>query len=200
MDLQRLRQETAADHDRTEAAVPLISDGLTREAYAEVLARMYGFIRGWEIWADTHTPDDLRALLAERQRSGLIARDLAWLGHAVPAGEANFSAEAVTRPEFLGRMYVVEGSTLGGQYLAAHVETQFGFTRGEGNAYLSGYGARTGSMWNQFKAFLLEVPDTDAEAVIQSAKQMFASFEEWMIAPHGGPGEPRTESGRETHG
>ncbi len=200
MDLQRLRTETAADHERTEATVPLMAEGLTRAAYAEVLRRMYGFVRGWELWADSHAPEDLRGMLLARQRSGLIAQDLAFLDVTLPERVAEFGASgAVTRASFLGSMYVIEGSTLGGQYIAAHAEKVLSLRPGEGDAYFTGYGARTGSMWNGFKDLLRELPDADADEVIRSAKWMFAGFEQWMTGPGGGSGEPRTDSEQDMH-
>ena len=202
MDLNRLRKETAADHDRTEAAVPLMADALTRDEYADVLTRMYGFIRGWEVWAGEHAPGDLRPLLWERQRSGLLCRDLGSLGRPLPEAVAwmpDAAGQPVTRSAFLGRMYVVEGSTLGGQYIAAHVEKTLGFVRGKGNSYFAGYGARTGSMWNEVKQLLVQVPEAESGELIAAARQMFAAFEQWMLLPSGGPGKLRTGSEQDTH-
>lgn len=195
----QLREATAADHDRTEAAVPLMAAGLTGAEYAEALVRMYGFVRGWEVWAQAHCPVPVRPLLAERQRSALIAQDLAVLGCAVPREIALLPAEPATPAAFMGRMYVVEGSTLGGQHIAAHVAKRFGFEHGKGNAYFTGYGPRTGSMWNQFKALLLEVPDAEAGEVISAAKQMFAAFEGWMLRAGEHPGQAHPESRQEFH-
>ena len=206
MDLQKLRRETAADHDRTEAAVPLLRERLSRADYARVLARLYGFVRGWERWAAARVPADLRPLLAERQRSRLIVQDLEFLGQPLPGHVAALDsiseAQPVSRASFLGAMYVMEGSTLGGQYLAVEVERTLGLRHGEGNAYFVGYGARTGSMWNGFRAVLAALPEADADEVIASAKRMFAAFAQWMLAADGGGAEPqidRTESGTDLH-
>ena len=44
----------------------------------------------------------------------------------------------------LGAMYVMEGSTLGGQLIARHVELVLGLTAGQGNAHFRGHNERTG--------------------------------------------------------
>lgn len=193
MDLAHLREATAAAHDRTEAAIPLLTAKLTLTEYARVLSRMYGFVRGWELWAAEHVPDDLRTELEARQRSGLLVRDLGFLSEAVPEVTATLATgEKISRAGFLGRMYVMEGSTLGGQYLAVEMERRVGLRHGEGNAYFAGYAAQTGSMWNAFKGLLLNVPDADADVLIAAAKTMFAAFEQWMTVG-GGDGAPRKE-------
>ena len=203
MDLKQLRESTAGDHDATESSVPLMSPDLTISAYIGVLMQLYTILCVWDAWAARHAPADLMPLVAERRRSNLLGEDLARL-HAGP--EATIADVALTRrldgllathmpcrAAFLGAMYVVEGSTLGGQYIAKHVEDRFAFPRGEGDAYFRGYGDRTMPMWREFQAVLREVPDTDAPAVISAAKEMFTIFGEWMR--HAVPTERKLQTG-----
>jgi heme oxygenase (biliverdin-IX-beta and delta-forming) len=73
----------------------------------------------------------------------------------VPLMDQKFGADAsgVARPtvpemtsaaDLLGAMYVMEGSTLGGQLIARHVELVLGLTAGQGNAHFRGHNERTG--------------------------------------------------------
>ena len=88
--------------------------------------------------------------------STLLQQDLQAMG--AKAGEetlpqSNMESSAVIgdpRSIFLGRMYVMEGSTLGGQYIARHVEETLGLSSGEGNSYFRGYGEATGERWREF--------------------------------------------------
>ena len=188
MDTLRLRQATAADHAGTEDSVPLMSPTLTREQYVDALRRFYRIIRAWDAWADAHAPEDLRAMVAERRRASLLADDLLTMGEAAAPAEddvphARMEATAVPgdpRAVFLGRMYVMEGSTLGGQLLARHVEQQLGLEPGRGDSYFAGYGDHTGRRWREFKALLEALPDTDTDTVIASARNMFNLFGESM--------------------
>ncbi len=184
MDLQRLRDETAADHERVERLAPLMNPGLTRRDYVAVLSRYYGFVKGWEDWAWTRVPEDLEPVLLDRCRSLLLRDDLAYFGEPAPpfVSQPDFSVPG-TRAAFLGAMYVVEGSTLGGQYIASHVEQALALRHGEGNAYFVGYGSRTGSMWRDFQALLTAIPDEEQTAVVNAARKMFASFESCMQPP-----------------
>jgi heme oxygenase (biliverdin-IX-beta and delta-forming) len=185
MDLDYLRQATRSDHEATESTVSLMDPALTRADYVEVLQRMYGAVRAWDEWSTVHAPPVLAPLLAGRHRSPLIAADLDTLQAPTPSidNDTNASLAAYLQGDetqrtaaFLGAMYVIEGSTLGGQYIARHVEQTLGFEPGHGDSYFRGYGDQTGSMWRDFKAVLAEVPDAHTDLVVQSAKQMFAFF------------------------
>jgi heme oxygenase len=189
MDLQRLREETRADHEATEGVVPLMDPELTRAAYVEVLQRMQQVVSAWECWAARHAPARLATMVRERRRGRWIEEDLKLLGgRAAGPSEADVrelekALSPVAAPSeavFLGAMYVMEGSTLGGQYIARHVEATLGLGPGVGDAYFNGYGAETGSMWKGFKVVLAAVPDEQTAEVITAAKAMFRFFSERM--------------------
>ncbi len=189
MDVDRLRAETRNEHEAVEGLVPLMAEDLTRDQYAETLRRMYSVVHGWELWAAAHAPEPYRDFLVERQRSPLIKRDLQFLGKAIPTEDADWTSSALTQhflagddsalasaPDFLGAMYVMEGSTLGGQYIARYVEEKLALPAGQGNAYFRGYAEHTGSMWQRFKQHLIALPDDNALQVIAAAKLMFGIF------------------------
>jgi heme oxygenase len=183
MDLKRLRQETAVQHAATEETVPLMRDTLTRAEYAECLRRFYRVVQAWDRWCDAHVPADLVPLLKGRRRADLLVADLRCLGEAVPETTWDRMERTVPgdpRSVFLGRMYVMEGSTLGGQYIAKHVEERLGLTHGEGDSFFVGYGDATAARWQEFRAVLAAVPEGEAKTVIDSAKEMFELFEEAM--------------------
>lgn len=177
MDLSYLRQATRAEHEGTESTVPLMKEALTRAEYVQTLQRMYRAVAAWDAWSGQHVPARLANLLHGRQRSSLLAADLAALNATTPEDQAPVTLPSVTtEAEFLGRMYVMEGSTLGGQYIARHVEETLALEPGVGDAYFRGYGERTGAMWKAFQAVLVEVPERQTEEVVQAAKAMFAFF------------------------
>lgn len=178
MDLEYLKQATRPEHEGTESTVPLMSAGLTREQYVVTLQRMYGAVHAWDTWSTQHVPPHLTALLAGRQRSSLIEHDLGALHADIPGNMTTEGLPEVSASDadFLGRMYVMEGSSLGGQYIARHVEETLGLTPGHGDAYFRGYGEQTSAMWKAFKAVLAELPDEQTETVVRAAKEMFAFF------------------------
>ena len=195
MDPIRLREQTAGEHAATEDTVPLMSPTLTREEYIVLLGRLYRVVSAWDRWVDANAPPDLLPLLRGRRRATLLAQDLRAMGASIPTSDNALSEgrmEASDVPSdprsiFLGRMYVMEGSTLGGQYIARHVEETLGIRPGEGNSYFRGYGDATGERWREFREVLKALPDTETDTVIASAREMFAIFGEAMRAPRSEP-------------
>ena len=181
MEIQRLRSETAADHDAVEGSVPLMSDALTAEEYVSSLRAMYGMVAAWEDLLDRSAPAWVLALLTTRRRKHLLARDLAHFGAALPAESGPALPVFPGDAGLLGAMYVMEGSTLGGQFIARHVERVLGLVPGEGNAYFRGHAERTGTLWKEFLEVLrTAVPDSETGTAVVAAKAMFGSFGEWM--------------------
>ena len=185
MNLERLRRETSAEHLAVEGSLPLMSATLTVETYVRCLERMYGMVAGWEETAAATAPEWLREMVVARRRRHLLESDLGWFGIAESEiwqhVERPGLPDLCEVPEFLGAMYVMEGSTLGGQLIARHVEAVLLLETGRGSAFFRGHGAETGALWKEFCQVLrTRVAEDDAERVIGAAQQMFRAFGEWM--------------------
>lgn len=188
MDLRRLREETRPEHEATEALMPVMAPGLTVPEYTRVLRLLLPIIRGWEQWAAGAAPERLRPLLAARRRQHLLESDLRTMGEASAGAEGDavdWAAVVADGPEaqgtgfeaaFLGAVYVMEGSTLGGRFLARQVEAALGLAPGRGNAYFQGHGDETGRLWREITAEIAAVPEGESERVIRAAKRTFAAF------------------------
>jgi heme oxygenase (biliverdin-IX-beta and delta-forming) len=178
MDPLKLREATADLHAQTEEGVPLMKPDLTLAEYVSVLRRFYRAVAAWESWAEKHVPERWRPMFEQRRRSRLLLEDFRALG----VTSDNNSPDEVPFPllendaSFLGAMYVVEGSTLGGQYIARHVEEVLHFAPGVGNAYFRGYGDSTGAMWKEFRAVVAAMDDRESGDVIEGARKMFRMF------------------------
>jgi Heme oxygenase len=181
LDIQRLRQETEADHRAVEDAVPLMHKGLDKAQYVQCLQKIYGVVAAWEERAAEIGPEWLQLTLLARQRKPLLERDLAWFGVTEKENGRPMLPEMNNLPSLLGTMYVMEGSTLGGQIIARHVETALHLSEGHGNSYFRGHGSQTGPLWKEFCEMLkLRISDEQTGAVVISAKAMFNTFGRWM--------------------
>lgn len=179
MDPLYLKEATREAHQRTESGMRLMDADLTAERYVAYLKRFYGIIASWEKYAAEHAPAALREAVAERRRADSLVADLADF-NAKPPAEVAVIPEFGSLAEFVGAMYVIEGSTLGGQYIARHVEEVLHLTSGFGNRYFLGYRDKTGAMWQQFRQIVASVPDSDSDCVVGAARTMFQIFDEWM--------------------
>ncbi len=194
MDIEVLRRSTAADHDAIEGAVPLMSERLTPECYVAVLERMHGVVAAWERMGESAAPVWMQPMLQRRKRRALIERDLRFLRRssapdlddpALDSPDQALDAPAMpvfgSDAEFLGAMYVMEGSRMGGLLIAKHVEAVLRIEAGRGDAYFRGDGGETRAMWREFLEVLrTQVPDEETEEVIRGARRMFGLFGAWM--------------------
>lgn len=181
-----LKAHTGALHERLEASLDLTGSGLDRERYATMMARFHGFYAPLEpalLGADW---PDHGVRYAERLKTPSLRRDLAAFGMTPEAIDALPVCEALPRVDTaarrLGCLYVLEGSTLGGQFLTRHFATALGLTPDTGCAFFSGYGPATGPRWAAFVKLLdaLDTPDTRAEA-LDAALETFERLEAWMV-------------------
>lgn len=206
MDLKLLREATRPEHEATEAAVPLTQPDLTETDYVAVLQRLHGVVCAWDTVAAAEAPEAYAELVRQRRRCASLEADLQFFGASSPVppaalpdqirsliapknqqqpgrlqvnGPDERSSERSSR--FLGAMYVLEGSTLGGQYIAHHVEAALDLRPGEGDRFFRGYGQETMPKWREFQQVLLAVPDAQGDAVIDAAKGMFGIFRTWMM-------------------
>lgn len=185
MNPKDLREATRAQHESVEGSVPLMRDNITREEYIAVLQRMYGVIGAWEEWLHQHAPAEWWPLLQGRERLPWLVEDLKFLGAKVPENEGPSLDALREMAGLIGGMYVMEGSTLGSQLIARHIEKVLHLTKGHGNSFFNGRGEQTGAMWKDFCALLETVEENEAPKVIAGARTMFRIFEEWMRQTNG---------------
>jgi heme oxygenase len=178
--LQALRLETRPAHDALEQNAfnqQLTAGTVTEAAAAHFLAKMYGFLAPYEarLKAQNLGPE---WEADTRQRAHLILTDLNQPAAALPI--CPDLPPLATWPQLLGVMYVLEGSTLGGQVIARQLAKQNIPLR----LYFSGYGERTGSLWKAFCQLLSQeaTPDNEAD-IVQSASLTFQKLATWLNQP-----------------
>ena len=157
---------------------------LTLAEYRDLLARLFGFHEAFDAAFPSAPAAFARAIdLHARSRSEALAQDLAALGVAprIPALPLCATApRPKSEPQWLGALYVTEGSTLGGAQIARALEA-LGIGE-DGRRFFTAYGDLRSAMWRLFLARLetwAEDPEASAE-VEASALAAFESFEVWM--------------------
>ena len=183
--LDRLRARTRPLHDAVERDLDWQRRVSTLAGYRALLARWWGFHATFEpeIAAALERAGDAD-LLRPRRKLHLLRDDLLHLGMRSEAIEAlplcSPSVAIALRAEALGALYVVEGSTLGGQVIARHVRRALGpALAGGGLRYFTAYGARTGAMWRAFCDELATEHPSRVDALLDRAEQTFAAVREW---------------------
>jgi heme oxygenase len=181
--LRLLRTGTAAEHEAVERSLDLLDPGLDRLRLVEVLGRLHGFWRaaeaGLDAWAAEHAADAAAVTWPRRRRAALFAADLGVLGAAPPRPVPELAALPGTGAA-LGRMYVLEGSTMGGRFIDRHLATLPDLADTRLRAF-SPYGAETGAMWHGFRqAVRAHVADgVEPAAVVTAARGTFQALAAW---------------------
>lgn len=181
MNITRLRESTAAEHRAVEGTMPLMKPDLTREEYVACLQRLHGIVAAWDDTARQQAPPSMQDVLRPRLRGHLLEADLDWFGSDDEKENRPTLPDLNDEALFLGALYVMEGSTLGGQLIARHVEETLGLEPGRGDLYFRGHGEQTGPMWREICNLLrTRVPEELSDRVIESARRTFRAFHSWM--------------------
>jgi heme oxygenase len=189
MILVKLKHGTRAEHERIECAVPLLSDSLDRVTYDRYLEKLLGFHEPLEHALALHPWQQVGIDFEARRKTELLLRDLRYLGYSEAALAAVARCTALPPlpdlPAALGCLYVLEGSTLGGQILSRHVTRQLGLAPAAGCAFLASYGKAVGPMWRTFGERLAAFPcdEATADRMVESARATFRALEHWLTAP-----------------
>jgi len=184
--LAKIRAHTGPLHEELEAVLNIPEQVRSREQYTGLLARFAALYGPWEARLRSYEPE-FKALgidLSARLRGHNLQRDLAALEANVrlPSGE-RFAPSLAGFPEALGSLYVLEGSTLGGQVLTRHFREALGLGP-EALHFFSSHGTETGRYWKEFCA-ALEVYGARASAeenerTLRGAEAAFAAILAWF--------------------
>jgi heme oxygenase len=178
----RLRAETAESHAALEATFNLERVLNSRDAARHVLERFYGF---HIVWEPAMARTDAAGFAAARSRLPHLRADLARLGCAEADLAAVARCEAAaglpdSRAGSIGSLYVLEGSTLGGQLISRALKDA-PWAPPEGLTYFNPYGPKTGEQWRAFMAWADTAAVGDDEAaIIAKANETFELLQAWL--------------------
>ena len=164
--MHRLKAATATHHERLERRVDIASRVGSRDAYRELLERLYGFYRPVEARLEPF------AVPAVTPKLPLLVADLEELG-SDPANLPLARRLPAVRDlrEALGVSYVLEGATLGGAVIAKLARRELGVQA----AFFGAYGRDVARRWRAFGAV---VDEHGAECA--AAVACFEDLEAWL--------------------
>lgn len=175
-----LKEHTKMNHQLLEKKLVARMRAMRNEAdYAALLGVFYSYFGGLEVLINHKLDTSLLPDHAQRRKTLSLAKDLEALGCRLPqlAGDDRLPAIGNNSRAF-GALYVIEGSTLGGQIIAQMIRKQLNIT--EGLTFFEGYGEKTMAMWENFKLSLNSRAELDATEVVQTANETFWKFSEWI--------------------
>ena len=180
--LEQLRERTRTHHERLERDLAIERKIENVSDYCGLLRRWYGWYAPFEQLVLMEADDRVRALYADRWKLPLLERDLASL---CVDGRAEIPRARVATPgamaEWVGTLYVLEGSTLGGQVISRMVEERLGLQNGQGYSFYRSYGDKVGARWREFRAFAQDaLSPEETESAVAAADQTFQALHQWL--------------------
>lgn len=193
---QRLRHATQPIHRRLEARLPLLDSRLTATRYRNLLRTFFGFYVPLEASMEKSAPPALSADVARRRKSRWLLEDLLSLGDSTQIIETlplcGELPQMTSQADVLGALYVVEGATLGGQFVVTSLCNSLGRNADRSVRFFTSYGPRVPEMWSSLLRILeaAAYDELEEQAILASACRTFASFEQWLILHHGDKQSP----------
>ena len=187
--MYQIKEATKPYHDKIEqnTLTKSVADGtITKEDYIRLLCKFYGFYQQSELMlAQSKLWSTYQFDIAQREKTPLLLQDLSFFGYDVSQiALCQDMPHLDTDSQKLGYLYVVEGSTLGGQYLSRVLEKQFGFVTNQGASYFNSYGtANIGSMWKNFMEVLVKATQdhlVSEQEVINTSILTFQKLDTWL--------------------
>jgi len=195
-----VRAATREAHDGIESLASmrrLVSADYTLDEYRVLLKRLHAYVAALEEKFEATPADRLNLARARTPRllADLAALDAEPLATALnPLGalkDIDF-ADASNRAAVL---YVMEGSSLGGQVIRRALFAHLGPAVSQAVSYFDCYDGTHGSIWRRTMATIEQHPDLCVERMGSTAALIFATLTRWLQ-----PGAPSSHHGLLTAG
>lgn len=178
-----LKNETKLQHSQIEST-PLLSkiinSNISLEEYQLLLRKFYGYIAPCE---NLIKKMPWQYLLSQREKTQILITDLLTLGiekHSVEY--CHYLPPLKNYEQVLGYMYVMEGSTLGGQVISKILQDTLKLTPELGAGFFYGYGKNTRNRWIEFCQILdNKIDDEQQNEIVMSASQTYSTLQDWML-------------------
>ena len=182
---QRLRLATSEAHQRIEGRMPFGAPSFDVAAYRRLLGAFVGFYRPLEARLAPQAGAIAGLQWPRRVKLPLLMCDLRSLGMAQADVDALVSCSRLPSLDHparaLGCLYVLEGSTLGGQVVQRLLVERFGMAVADALSFFRSYGTEVGKHWRSFLGCLEALgPGPDAGEAERAAIETFDLLENWL--------------------
>lgn len=182
--LEQLKSETLSNHQQLEKNLILRLKGMENpNDYIRILQLFYAYFGALEDQINQYIGPDQLADYAERRKTASIKNDILALDGEVPQKASIGDLPVIENIlQAFGALYVIEGSTLGGQVISKMITKQLGLSTEAGISFFRSYVDNTMTMWQSFKVVLEKhaASQTDADLITEAANETFAKFSLWM--------------------
>lgn len=182
---EKIKAATQQYHQETEKIlVSKLKNMRSANDYSNILKLFYGFFGGLEEQIGQYINSSNLKDYSERRKAAALANDLQALDNTLPPKATGKQLPVIENElQAFGALYVIEGSTLGGQIISKMVQQHLDINDSQGISFFKGYGEDTGKKWAGFQQLLntIATNDADQNELITAANDTFAKFRDWMV-------------------
>jgi heme oxygenase len=182
-----LKSSTAERHAEIEQLMPFFKETFSLQDYIRTLGIFLGFFEPLERrLASVVGWRSVGIDLKRRRRAYRLRDDLIVLGvseeQIAHIPRCHHLPDLANRYNGLGCLYVLEGSTLGGQLIARELERRFGIAEFSGSSFFHSHGSNVGEAWKEFCSAARTYGNDPIKehAAVKSAQETFACFDTWI--------------------
>ena len=179
-----LKEYTSAAHQQLEKElIKRLKSKALESDYLAILQVFYGFVHALETEIFKYVDESVLPDFSERRKSDWLVNDICSVG-----GNQKDIPQATDLPliqnkfQAFGALYVMEGSTLGGEIISKMLVGKLGDQGAKGLTFFKSYGEETAGMWKRFKDVLdgISINQDTEKQVLVSADQTFLKFKHWI--------------------
>lgn len=176
---QQLKEKTQVYHQQIERAYlidQLLHASINLTGYQLLLKKFHAYIAPCE---NRILTSSWSSLLHGREKASRLRRDLLDFGIS-DNSKCQALPPLTSQEEIFGYLYVMEGSTLGGQIIVKILQNKLGLTAQYGACYFNGYGSDTLKMWTEFCHLLNQVNREQVPQILGSASRTYTTLIDWI--------------------
>lgn len=176
--MMTLKESTMDLHKEIEQYMPVFRPDFDVSKYQELLGKMYNFYSSFERnLKNSLASEGVSEFYNDRFKTPRIEADLQSL-NANPTAQAVSDLPTIdSLPAIAGALYVIEGSSLGGQIISKHLHENLKLQPDQ-IQFFGGYGPLTGKRWQEFQKWVgaLDFNEEETKVAVASARDTFKSM------------------------
>ncbi|RFM34543.1 biliverdin-producing heme oxygenase [Chitinophaga silvisoli] len=186
--IEQLRESTAELHqDLERTLIPVIKQANSPEAYIRLLQLFYGYYYPLEQYIAAHIDTSFPGGFEGRRKATQLLQDINVINGSPldPPVTCTNIPEINDNAQALGAMYVLEGSTLGGQVICQIIQRNLPVPEiSQALSFFNGYGEETRAKWDSFVHYLEGFHGTEEQKkrLVEAAADTFRQFKVWAQA------------------
>lgn len=181
---QELKKYTQENHEQLEKVMVQEMRMITSKLdYIVLLKTFYGYFAGLEVKIAKFIGKNELNDYPKRRKTSLLKNDLISLDASLPTIATDEELPDINNLlQAFGALYVMEGSTLGGPYIANMIKEQLQWTDLMSFSFFEGYKEENVRMWESFKT-VLDAHSTsheDLQTILKASDETFVKFKLWF--------------------